>query len=118
MPNIAPLPADKNKPENDNFYTIKSVWMGKNECNSYIDDASRTFTTITTSGNKCRFFDINGNPVEQDVFTSKYNTYSGEKFLVIMNKSTDEFLIKPLSHGLPMVKEFINEKKLKFNRIL
>ncbi len=106
MNNITSI-THKEELEKDNFYTIEGKWEAKNVCNTYIDTASRTFATITTSGNHCRFFDIDGNRITKDEFTSKYDSYSGEEFLVVMNKETGEFIIKPNFSGIGRIKQLV-----------
>ena len=82
-------------PSSLDFYTTKELWLKKNQGLEFVEGASRTFTTITTSGNKCRFFNQNGGEIEREKFESIFNSYSWETFIVIMNKDSGEFLIKP-----------------------
>lgn len=79
------------------FYTLVNRWWTGDNVRTYIDDASRTFATILTSGKYCKFFDVVGKPVSHEEFTKKYNSYSGESFVVVINKEKNEFLIKPFS---------------------
>lgn len=86
---------NNNTPLTENYYNIKVTWeSGKDETRSYTDDAVRTFATIKTSGTRCKFFNKEGKQMSLEEFTSKYNEYSGETFLVTMNKTSGDFIIK------------------------
>jgi hypothetical protein len=87
-----------NVPTNDsqNFYRTKELWTNsKDEIRSYNKDNSfRVFTTIITSGDKCRFFDKDGKCISLEEFNLKHSCNSGENFRVTMNKTNSNFIIK------------------------
>ena len=93
---LTPLPSyPTENPSSLDFYATKELWLKKNQGVEFVEGASRTFTTITTSGNKCRFFNQNGEEFTREKFETLFNNYSWETFIVIMNKDSGEFLIKP-----------------------
>lgn len=84
-----------------NFDDTLDSWNQKNhEVREFRDDAGRTFSTIISSESHCTFFDVHWAPVTAEYFKKKYDMYSGTRFLTVMNKTTGEFIIRPLARWI------------------
>ncbi len=104
LPDANTPPEQKNNSSGEtalNYYNIKGNWENsRDETRAYEDDAVRTFATIKTSGTRCKFFNKEGKQMSLEEFTLKYTEYSGETFLVTMNKTSGDFIIKVSASGL------------------
>jgi hypothetical protein len=101
--NAITFPGSDNLPksENKNFYGMREQWQKNPNVRTFNDDIVRTLATIQTSGNKCSFFDEDGNSISAETFTTRYDRNSARmQFIVLMDKERGVFLIKPLSSGL------------------
>jgi hypothetical protein len=75
MTTLAPSLPTENLSSLD-FYATKELWLNKNHGVEFVEDATRAFTTITTSGNKCHFFNENGGEITREKFEARFNAYS------------------------------------------